>query len=79
FFKKQNDLPRFKSKQNKIQSYTTKQTNGNIAVIDNRIKLPKLGLVKFAKSREVTGRMLSATVRRNPSGKYFVSLLVETD
>ncbi|MGH1092561.1 IS200/IS605 family element RNA-guided endonuclease TnpB [Bacillus mycoides] len=79
FFKKQNDLPRFKSKQNKIQSYTTKQTNGNIAVIDNRIKLPKLGLVKFAKSREVKGRMLSATVRRNPSGKYIVSLLVETD
>ncbi|MDM5431130.1 IS200/IS605 family element RNA-guided endonuclease TnpB [Bacillus mycoides] len=79
FFKKQNDLPRFKSKQNKIQSYTTKQTNGNIAVIDNRIKLPKLGLVKFAKSCEVKGRMLSATVRRNPSGKYFVSLLVETD
>ncbi|MCQ6360735.1 transposase, partial [Bacillus cereus] len=69
FFKKQNDLPRFKSKQNKIQSYTTKQTNGNIAVIDNRIKLPKLGIVKFAKSREVKGRMLSATVRRNPSGK----------
>ncbi|MEK5251498.1 IS200/IS605 family element RNA-guided endonuclease TnpB [Bacillus sp. FSL R9-9530] len=79
FFKKQNDLPRFKSKQNKIQSYTTKQTNGNIAVIDNRIKLPKVGLVKCAKSREVTGRILNATVRRNSSGKYFVSLLVETD
>lgn len=79
FFKKQNDIPRFKSKKNKVQSYTTKQTNGNIAIVDNKIKLPKLGLVKFAKSREVDGRILNATIRRNPSGKYFVSILVETE
>lgn len=79
FFKKQNNAPRFKSKKNKVQSYTTKHTNGNIAIVDNRIKLPKLGLVKFAKSREVEGRILNATIRRNPSGKYFVSILVETE
>lgn len=79
FFKKQNDKPRFKSKKNKVQSYTTKHTNGNIAIIGNKIKLPKLGLVRFAKSREVEGRILNVTVRRNPSGKYFVSILVETE
>ncbi|MBJ8107906.1 transposase, partial [Bacillus cereus group sp. N8] len=78
-FKKQNNAPRFKSKKNIVQSYTTKQTNENIAVVGNKIKLPKLGLVRFAKSREVTGRILNATVRRNPSGRYFVSLLVETE
>lgn len=79
FFKKQNKAPRFKSKKNKVQSYTTKQTNGNIAIIGDKIKLPKLGLVRFAKSREVEGRILNATVRRNPSGKYFVSILTETE
>ncbi|OLN22563.1 transposase [Domibacillus antri] len=79
FFKKQNKAPRFKSKKNKVQSYTTKHTNGNIAIADNRIKLPKLGLVRFAKSCEVEGRILNATIRRNPSGKYFVSILVETE
>lgn len=79
FFKKQNDAPRFKSKKNKVQSYTTKHTNGNIAIEGNKIKLPKLGLVHFAKSREVEGRILNATVRRNPSGKHFVSILVETE
>ncbi|PHB65794.1 transposase, partial [Bacillus pseudomycoides] len=42
------------------------------------MKLPKLGLVRFAKSREVEGRILHATIRRNPSGRYFVSVLVET-
>ncbi|GIN97064.1 transposase [Siminovitchia terrae] len=79
FFKKQNRAPRFKSKKNKVQSYTTKHTNGNIAIVGNKMKLPKLGLVRFAKSREIEGRILNATVRRNPSGKYFVSVLVETE
>ncbi|MFB5557515.1 IS200/IS605 family element RNA-guided endonuclease TnpB, partial [Bacillus cytotoxicus] len=79
FFKKQNKAPRFKSKKNKVQSYTTKHVNGNIAIVDNKIKLPKLGFVRFAKSREVEGRILHATMRRNPSGKYFVSILAETN
>ena len=79
YYKKQNKYPRFKSKKNPVQSYTTKHTNGNIAVIDNYIKLPKLGLVRFAKSREVKGKILSATVRRNPSGKYFASIATEAE
>ncbi|MFZ3580018.1 IS200/IS605 family element RNA-guided endonuclease TnpB [Virgibacillus sp. DJP39] len=79
FFKRQTNAPRFKSKNNKVQSYTTKYTNDNIAIAGNKMKLPKLGLVKFAKSREVEGRILNATIRRNSSGKYFVSILVETE
>lgn len=78
-YKRQNKQPRFKSKKNPVQSYTTKHTKGNIAVIDRHIKLPKLGLVRFAKSREVEERILSATARRSPSGKYFVSLATETE
>ena len=79
FFKKQNNKPRFKSKKNPVQSYTTKRTGGNIAIDGNKIRLPKLGWIRFAKSREVEGRILNATIRRNPSGKYFVSILVETE
>ncbi|MCM3270587.1 IS200/IS605 family element RNA-guided endonuclease TnpB [Paenibacillus elgii] len=79
FFRKLNDPPRFKSKRNPVQSYTTKFTNGNIAVACDLLKLPKLGWVRFAKSREIEGRILSATVRRNGTGKYFVSILCEVD
>ncbi|AST93799.1 MULTISPECIES: IS200/IS605 family element RNA-guided endonuclease TnpB [Sutcliffiella] len=79
YYKNQNKAPTFKSKKNKVQSYTTKQTNKNIAVLDKHIKLPKLGLVRFAKSREVDGRIINATIRRNPSGKYFVSILAEVE
>lgn len=74
YYKKQNKYPKFKSKKNPVQSYTTKYTNGNIAVEGNYIKFPKLGFVRFAKSREVKGKILNATIRRNPSGKYFVSI-----
>ncbi|MGD6804452.1 IS200/IS605 family element transposase accessory protein TnpB [Rossellomorea vietnamensis] len=79
YYKKQNRLPRFKSKKNPVQSYTTKFVNGNIQVKDKHIKLPKLGLVRFAKSREVEGRIMNATIRRNPSGKFFVSILAESE
>ncbi|MEC2496145.1 RNA-guided endonuclease TnpB family protein, partial [Bacillus cereus] len=79
FFKKQNSAPRFKSKKNNVQSYTTKQTNENIAIIGNKIKLPKLGLVRFAKSREVDGRLVNASVSRNQSGRDVVSLLFEPE
>lgn len=83
FFKKQNDAPRFKSKKNKVQSYATNIEKKNqlpdVSIVGNRIKLPKLGWVRFANSRQVQGRILNATVRRNPSGRYFVSLLVETE
>lgn len=46
----------------------------NIKVLDKAVQLPKLGLVKCRVSKEVKGRILSATVSRNPSGKYFVAL-----
>jgi len=36
-------------------------------------------LVKFIKSQELKGRILNATVRRKPSGKYFVSILCEEE
>src|SRR5699024_12522845 len=40
FFTKQNKPPPFKSTNNNVQSYTTKSTNGTIAIIGNKLKLP---------------------------------------
>lgn len=66
--------PKYKSKRNSRRNYKSNFVNGNIAIVDNNVKLPKLGLVKCAVSREVKGRILSATVSQVPSGKYYVSL-----
>ncbi len=35
--------------------------------------------MKFAKSRELNGRILNAIIRKNPSGKFFVSILCEEE
>jgi len=67
-------FPHFKSKKDNRKSYRTKQNGGNIQLLDKQIKLPKLGLVKCKVSKQVEGRILSATVSQNPCGKYFVSV-----
>ncbi|WP_410503245.1 IS200/IS605 family element RNA-guided endonuclease TnpB [Exiguobacterium acetylicum] len=83
FFKKQNERPRFKSKRNPIQSYKTNIEKKNqlpeVSIVGNKLKLPRLKWVRFSNSRQVEGRILNATIRRNASGKYFVSLLVEQE
>lgn len=63
--------PQFKRKHADRKSYKTKQ---KITVSDNQIKLPKLGWVKCKVSKQIEGRILSATVSQNPSGKYFVAV-----
>lgn len=67
-------FPRFKSKKNRRRSYKTKNNGNTIAFLDHHVKLPKLGLVRCAVSKQVQGRILNATVSQAPSGKYFVSV-----
>lgn len=81
FFKGHAGYPKFKSKHDNHKSYTTNFTNGNIAVDfrDGKIKLPKLKQVKAKPHREFDGQIKSAAVSQVPSGKYYVSILVETE
>ena len=74
-------FPRFKSKKNPVQSYTTNNQNGTVALIDNKcIKVPKLkSLVKVKLHRLPKGLIKSATVSRHSSGKYFISLLCKEE
>lgn len=66
--------PKFKRKKDHRKSYKSKCVRANIKVVGKCVQLPKLGLVKCRISKEVKGRILSATVSQNPSGKYFVAL-----
>lgn len=81
FFKEHTGYPKFKSKHNAKKSYKTNITGTNIEVSfeNNKIKLPKLKWIKAKVHRKFAGKIKSATVSQNPSGKYFVSLLVETE
>ena len=66
--------PKGKSRKHSRQSFQTKRVGENIRVDGKFIRLPKLGLVKCRISKEVRGRILSATVSQNSSGKYFVAI-----
>ena len=78
FFKRPEvGFPKFKSKKNNHFSYTTNNQGGNIYVSERHIKLPKIGLVRVKKHRDFDGLIKSVTVSKNPSGKYYVSVLVE--
>lgn len=80
FFKRPEvGFPKFKSKKNHKYSYTTNNQGGNIYVSDRHIKLPKIGLIRVKKHRNFDGLIKSVTVSQNPSGKYFVSVLVNQE
>ena len=81
FFKEHAGYPKFKSKHDNHKSYTTNITNGNITVDfeSNRVKLPKLKDVTAKLHRNFSGQIKSATISQVPSGKYYVSILVETE
>ena len=80
FFKEHAGYPKFKSKRNSYKSYKTSFTHDNITVDfgRNKVKLPKLKGVKAKLHRNFSGQIKSATISQVPSGKYYVSILVET-
>ena len=79
FFVGRADRPKFKSKRYNYKTYTSNFVNNNIDIKKNKIKLPKLRWVKVKVHRYVEGRIINATVSKTPSGKYFVSICVETE
>lgn len=74
-------FPRFKSKKNPVQSYTTNNQKGTIALIDSKfIKVPKLkSLVRIKLHRQPKGMIKSATISCHSSGKYYISLLCKEE
>ena len=89
FFSKQAGYPKFKSKFGK-NSYNTSAVYGtyknnnycNIEIdLENRtIKLPKLKKIKirgYRNTKFINGRIINATVSKEPNGKYYVSVLFE--
>jgi putative transposase len=74
---------KFKSKHSNRDSFRIPgQALGFNKCIDfdaQTIKLPKMSPMKIVIDRKFTGTLKSVTVSRNPSGQYFVSVLVEED
>ena len=69
-------FPKFKNKKDRNQSYSTNQT---IKISEKYITLPKIEKIRIKKHREFSGKIKKATISQVPSGKYYVSILIEQD
>ena len=79
FFEGRTKYPKFKSKKKRRDRYTSKNNNDSIRFFGKTLKLPKLGYVKTKVSRPCNGRIISVTVSRVPTGKYYASVLCEEE
>lgn len=73
-------FPKFKSKHHGKKSYTTNNQGGTIRIIDSKtIRLPKLKDVRIKLHRQLPQQSVikSATISKTPTGKYYISILVE--
>lgn len=72
-------FPQYKSKKKNKASYTTNNQKGSIRIENGRIKLPRIGYVKIRMHRGIPEgyAIKSATITREPSGNYYVSVLTE--
>jgi putative transposase len=70
-------FPKWKTRKNPVQSYTTNNQNGTVAIYENKyLKLPKIKApIRIKLHRQPTGIIKSATITRTSTGRYYVSLL----
>ena len=78
FFRKHGRYPKFKRRHSR-QSYRTMNVNGSITIDERSVSIPKAGRVKIVNTRDFKGRIISATVSKTASGKYYISLQVEEE
>ncbi|WP_214763462.1 RNA-guided endonuclease TnpB family protein [Exiguobacterium sp. s141] len=79
FFDGTAGFPVFKSKRKSRASYTTNNQHGTVRIEAGKVRLPKVGFIRFTQHRDFDGEIRSATVSMTRTGKFFVSLLVEQD
>jgi putative transposase len=76
FFKGQGEFPKFKSKRKSSQSFNIPQS---VSLKGNKLIIPKFKRgIDIVLHREFEGKIKQATISKTPTGKYFVSILVET-
>ena len=73
--------PRFKSKKMGHSSYSTNNQKGSVRLEGSKVKLPKVGWVKLRLHRPLmeNSTIKTVTIRKTPSGKYYISILVEDE
>jgi len=78
FFKQKKGFPKFKARHDPRQSCQFPQ-NIKIDWKTRKIYFPKIGWINIKLSKTFKGKIKTTTLSRTSTGKYFVSVLVETE
>lgn len=70
------DFPKFKSKKAPRHSFQFVQSV-SVDFDSHRVKMPKVGWVKFFKNRTFDGKIGTVAIIKTATGKYFMSVLVD--
>ena len=77
FFQKKAKFPKFKKEYSGYQSYQCPQ-HVKVHFSSNTIDLPKIKGVKAELHRKFDGKIKTCTIKKTPTNKYFISVLVES-
>jgi len=79
FFREKKGFPKFKSKHQSNQSFQIPpSTTTKIDFKQKKVRIPKFKEgIKFDAHREFIGEVKTCTISRTPTGKYFISILIE--
>jgi len=79
FFREKKGFPKFKSKHNSNQSFQIPPSSTTkIDFKTKKVRLPKFREgIRFDAHRKFTGEIRTCTISRTPTGKYYISILVD--
>ena len=78
FFREKKGFPHFKSKKYSFQSFSVPQFY-KVDFDNNKVKLPKIGWVHTKLHRKYNGVEKTAKVSSTPTGKFYISILVDDE
>ena len=75
FFEKRAKYPKFKSYYGKQSA----QYPQNCQIVEGGLKVPQVGVIKATIHRLFDGQLKTVTISKTPTGKYYASLLFDTE
>ena len=72
FFEKRAGFPRFKSRKTTLRAFRIPQ---HVTIVDGKVSIPKIGLVKAVIHRPLEGVVKAATIKQDATGAWYVTFV----
>lgn len=72
FFEKRSQYPKFKSRKRLHNSFRIPK---NVSLVEGKVSIPKIGLVKVRLHRAMEGEIKSATIKQEADGRWHITFV----